>query len=70
MTKKEPKKSRHHCFPKKSKRHLEEIKVIDDLAHRRWHLLVQDKLPEEAVRYIARNFLPKELEERILTAMR
>ena len=70
MTRKKDGKNRHHPFPKKSKRHYEEIKVINAEAHRRWHYLVADKNPREAVRYIARNFMPKELEQTLLEAIR
>jgi len=63
-------KNRHHPYPSRDKRHNQEIKVVDSEAHRRYHYLVGDMKPEEAVRYIARNFLPKELEERILAAIR
>ena len=63
-------KNRHHCFPAKSKRHHEEIKVINAESHRRWHMLVSDKNPKEAVRYIARNFMPKEIEQKLIEAMK
>ena len=62
--------NRHHCYPSKDRRHQEEIKIIDAEAHRRWHYLVSDRTPENAVRYIARNFLPKEMEKRIMEAIR
>jgi len=52
MTKKKRGKNKHHCYPKKDSRHNREIKVIDAEAHRRWHYLVSDKNPREAVRYI------------------
>ena len=58
--------NRHHPFPKKDRRHQKEIKIVDAEAHRRYHYLVSDRTPEEAVYYIARNFLPTELEERIM----
>lgn len=62
--------SKHHCFPKRDKRHYDEIKVIDNIAHQRWHNLVSDRKPEEAVRYIARNFMPKNIEQKLLEAIR
>jgi len=70
MTKKKRGKNKHHCYPKKDSRHNREIKVIDAEAHRRWHYLVSDKNPREAVRYIARNFMPTELEHTLLEAIR
>lgn len=63
-------KDRHHCYPAKDKRHYEEIKVIDAESHRRWHMLVSDKTPREAVRYIAHNFMPSEIEVILLEAIR
>ena len=70
MTRRKRGKDKHHCYPSKSKRHYDEIKVINAEAHRRWHLLVSDKTPKEAVRYIARNFMPKEMEILLLEVIR
>ena len=62
--------SRHHVFPSQSNRHNEEIKVISAIAHRKWHSLVADMLPEEAIRFIAKNFMPKETEDILLEAIK
>ena len=70
MTRKNRRDNKHHCYPKKDTRHNREIKVIDAEAHRRYHHLVGDKTPKQAVRYIARNFMPKELEHTLLEAIR
>ena len=72
MSRRRPKKyrqNRHHCYPSKDSRHEKEIKVIDAELHRRYHYLVGDKTPEQAVRFIARNFLPTELEILLIKAM-
>lgn len=66
----ESKQNRHHPFPKRDRRHFQEIKIVDLEQHRRWHHLVSDRTPEQAIKYIARNFLPKEMENKILEAIR
>lgn len=70
MTRKKRGKNKHHTYPSRHHRHHEEIKIIDAEAHRRWHYLVSDKNPREAVRYIARNFLPSDIEKLLLEAIR
>ena len=62
-------KNKHHPFPKRDHRHKNEIKVIDIIDHRNWHFLIGDMKPEQAVRFIARNFLPTELEILLIKAI-
>jgi len=67
---KQDRKNKHHVYPSKDTRHQTEIKVINAEAHRRWHYLVSDMTPKQAIRYIARNFMPKEVEHSLLQAIR
>lgn len=62
--------NKHHCYPKKDSRHGSEIKIINAEQHRRWHCLVRDMNPRQAVMYIAKNFMPEEMEKTLLTALR
>ena len=62
--------NKHHVYPAKDTRHEKEIKVINAEAHRRWHYLVSDMTPKQAVRYIARNFMPKDVERCLLEAIK
>lgn len=62
--------NKHHCYPAKDTRHEKEIKVINAEAHRRWHYLVSDMTPKQAIRFIARNFMPTELEYDLLQVIK
>ena len=70
MPRKGYKKNKHHVYPKKDTRHNKEVKVVNAEAHRRWHYLVSDMTPKQAVRYIARNFMPKDMETVLLKAIK
>jgi len=70
MTKKKRGKNRHHCFPKKDTRHDKEIKIVDAEKHRRYHLLVGDMAPRQALRFIVKNFMPSEVEKTVLEALK
>jgi len=63
-------KNKHHCYPSRDVRHNREIKVVDSEAHRRYHHLVGDMIPEQAVRYIAKNFMPTDIEKVLLEVIR
>lgn len=61
---------RHHCYPSRSRQHLEEIKMVDSRMHAHWHAIVGDRTPREAVEHIAKSFLPTELEELLIAVIK
>ena len=70
MSRKHRRKNRHHVFPKKDTRHNTEIKIVDAELHKRYHHLVGDKTPRQAIRLIARNFMPNDIEILLLEALK
>lgn len=64
------KKNRHHPYPKKDTRHKTEIKIVNAELHRRYHYLVGDRAPRQAIRLIIKNFMPKDVEEVLLEALK
>lgn len=59
---------RHHTYSKKFRNKTggtHEIKIVDGKKHRAWHLLVADLSPKQAIEYIAKNFLPSNIEIQI-----
>ena len=63
--------SRHHTYTKKCRHNGNtEVKKIDKTAHRNWHNLVGDMSPNEAIRYIAINFMPSDYELDLLEVIR
>jgi hypothetical protein len=59
--------SRHHVYSKKCRSNgNKEVKVIDPTDHSNWHNLVKNLSPDEALRFIAINFLPTDYETKIL----
>ena len=63
-------KNKHHVYPRKDTRHNYEIKMVKIKDHQRYHNLVGDRTPKQAVRFIAKNFMPTELEHILLEAIR
>ena len=62
--------SKHHTRSKKCRKGNTEVKKIDKTAHRNWHNLVGDMSPNEAIRYIAINFLPSDYELDLLEVIK
>lgn len=62
--------NRHHCYPSKDTRHDREIKIVNAELHRRYHLLVDDRTPRQAIRLIAKNFMPKDMEKLLLEMLK
>ena len=62
--------NKHHCYPAKDSRHNREIKIVNAEQHRKWHCLIGDMTPKQAVRFIARNFMPTEMEVLLIEVIR
>lgn len=61
------KQSRHHVYSRKCRSNGNtEVKEIDPIDHANWHRLCANMSPDEALRFIAINFLPTDYEIRIL----
>lgn len=62
---------RHHVYPKKYRKGRAEIKFVSERDHRLWHALTdtedgQATHPINAMRELARKFLPKKMEEKFM----
>lgn len=57
---------KHHVYPKKGRKGRTETKEVNLHEHQSWHNLVFNMTPEEALKFIAVRFLPKEYEEKII----
>ena len=66
----EMKLSRHHTWTERCRKGNTEVKKIDPNAHRNWHNLVGDMSPNEAIRYIAINFMPSDYELDLLEVIK
>ena len=58
--------SKHHVYSKKVRKGRTETKEVNMHEHQSWHNLIFDMSPEEALEFIAKRFLPKEYEEKIM----
>ena len=68
------KKTRHHVFPKKYRHGNAEVKIVSERDHRLWHSLTDTKdgqaqHPINAMRELAKKFLPRDMEEMFMKEM-
>lgn len=61
---------KHHVYSKKCRKVGQtETKEVNHHEHQAWHNLVYNLSPEEALEFIAKQFLPKEYEEKIIKVL-
>ena len=63
--------TKHHVYPKRYRKGRSEVKMVSKREHQLWNELTQDKNgqathPINAMRILAKKFLPSEMEEKFM----